>query len=146
MLSKFSGLKAVGILNLLNDDLLATEQSITCALAGEDLALRGKVKSAIEKLRTVKRAIYDRGRAHGLCLWPHTSVDLEKAYEDARRDIGTPRRVASSITDYLETRPIRRPARTTSKPETSAITRFGYYPVTDLPALLHEPLTTADGQ
>jgi hypothetical protein len=100
-------LKTVGILNLLNDgDLLATEESVLCALSSEDNAQGKTVRAALSALHKYKRTIYDRGRARGLCLWPHSSVDLEKAYEDACRVIDTPRHVASLIKDSLETRPI----------------------------------------
>jgi hypothetical protein len=100
-------LKTVGILNLLNDgDLLPTEESVVCALAGLEHSEQKYVRTALEKLHKGKRVLYDRGRARGLCLWPHTSVDLEKAYDDARRAIDTPQRVASLIKDSLESRPI----------------------------------------
>jgi hypothetical protein len=98
-------LKTVGVLNLLNDgDLLPTVDSIAVALAenGE----QRHVRAAIEELRTRKRVLYDRGHARGLCLWPHTSVDIEKAYDDARRAVDTPQHVAAHLSDFLETRPI----------------------------------------
>src|SRR5690606_20590803 len=41
-----------------------------------------------------------------LCLWPHTSVDLERAFDDARRAVQTPQRVASIIKDHIESRPV----------------------------------------
>jgi hypothetical protein len=100
-------LKTVGILNLLNDsDLLPTEASIICALAGSDQNQQKEVRAAVEKLNKGKRALYDRGRARGLCLWPHSSADLEKAYDDARRATAAPLHVSSVIKDFLETRPI----------------------------------------
>jgi hypothetical protein len=99
-------LKTVGILNLLNDDFLPTQEALVCAAAGEDQAQQRQVRAALEKLQRVKRVLYDRGRGRGLCLWPHSCVDLEKAYDDARRVVQTPQRVASFIQDYLETRPI----------------------------------------
>ncbi len=100
-------LKTVGILNLINDsDLLPTERSIVCALAGTGHAEQKRIHTTLEKLTKGKRVLYDRGRARGLCLWPHTSVDLEKAYDDARRAIDMPQRVASLIKDSLESRPI----------------------------------------
>jgi hypothetical protein len=100
-------LKTVGILNLLNDgDLLATEESVICALSGKDNMQEKGVRAALSILHKHKRIIYDRGRARGLCLWPHSSVDLEKAYEDACRVIDTPQRVAGLIKEFLETRPI----------------------------------------
>jgi hypothetical protein len=100
-------LKTVGILNLLNDaDLLPTLEAIGCAISGSDATQQAQVHVGLERLHRDKRILYDRGRARGLCLWPHTSVDLEKAYEDACRAVVTPQRVANLIKDFLETRPI----------------------------------------
>jgi len=64
------------------------------------------VKETLEKLHRGKRVLYDRGRARGLCLWPHTSVDLERL---TRMRVGrshTPQRVADLIKESLESRPI----------------------------------------
>jgi hypothetical protein len=97
-------LKTVGILNLLNDtDLPASEEALICTLAGHDAA---HVNTALQKLHREKRVLYDRGKARGYCLWPHTSVDLERAYENASRAIGPQQNVASLISDYLENRPL----------------------------------------
>jgi hypothetical protein len=103
-----SVLKTVGILNLLNDgDLLPTEESVVCALGRDTHNPDGEtIRAALKRLQKDRRVLYDRGRARGLCLWPHTSVDLEKAYEDATRAVDAPRRVAAFIRDSLETRPI----------------------------------------
>lgn len=136
-------LKTIGILNLLNDsDLLATEDSVVCALAGgaEDKAIR----SALAALHKHKRIIYDRGRARGLCLWPHTSVDLEKAYEDACHAIDAPQNVAHLIKDSLDTRPIvaRRHYIETGNLRHADVR---YCLVKDLDAVLKEDTTDADG-
>ncbi len=137
-------LKAVGILNLLNDDLLATEESVVCAIAGDDHALHRQVKTALDKLQKVKHVLYDRGRGGGLCLWPHTSVDLEKAYDDARRAVQTPQRVASCIKDYLETRPI---VARRHYIETGNLRHFDvrYCSVTELASLVNDDIVSADG-
>ncbi|MBN9657107.1 MAG: hypothetical protein J0H49_02960 [Acidobacteria bacterium] len=100
-------LKTVGILNLLNEsDLLATEDAIACALAGDEQLTEKSARAALHSLHREKRIIYDRGRARGLCLWPHSSVDIEKAYEDACRVVDTPKQVGSLIGDFLDPRPI----------------------------------------
>ncbi len=100
-------LKTVGILNLLNDaDLLPSTESVISATSAPSAGDPALVGMAVDQLRRDKRVLYDRGRARGLCLWPHTSVDLEKAYDDACRAVETPQRVASLIRDFLETRPI----------------------------------------
>lgn len=136
-------LKTVGILNLLNDDLLATEESVVCALASDD-AHRQQVKTALKKLRNVNRVLYDRGRGRGLCLWPHTSVDLEKAYDEARRAVQTPQRVALLIKEYLETLPI---VARRHYIETGSLRHFDvrYCSVTELPSLLKDDAKDADG-
>ena len=137
-------LKTIGILNLLNDDLLATEETVVCAVAGDDPIRQPQVRAALEKLQRVKRVLYDRGRSRGFCLWPHTSVDLEKAYDDARRAVQTPPRVASLIKEHLETRPI---VARRHYIETGNLRHFDvrYCSVTELPGLLPENRIDADG-
>lgn len=99
-------LKTVGILNLLNDsDLLANNETLACALTDADQAQHRRVKGALDELRK-RKALYDRGHARGLCLWPHTSVDIDKALDDARRAVQPPHRVADIIKEYLQARPI----------------------------------------
>ena len=100
-------LKTVGILNLINDgDLLPTEESVVSALSRFHHTERKQVQNVLTKLHKDRRVLYDRGRARGLCLWPHTSIDLEKAYEDASRVVDAPQHVGSFIKDSLESRPI----------------------------------------
>ncbi|MCR4319661.1 MAG: hypothetical protein NUV74_04910, partial [Candidatus Brocadiaceae bacterium] len=102
-------LKTVGILNLLNcSDLLATEETITLAIAGTNSSnlTPKQIRTAIETLQKGKRVLYRRGAAGGFCLWPHTSVDLEQAYERASRALGTLNRIANMVKDYIEPRPI----------------------------------------
>ena len=100
-------LKTVGILNLINDgDLVPTEESVVLALSRFHPTERRRVQGTLKKLRKDKGVLYDRGRVRGLCLWPHTSVDLEKAYEDARRVVDDPQHVGSFIKDSLESLPI----------------------------------------
>lgn len=135
-------LKTIGILNLLNDsDLLATEESVVCAFSGET---EKNIRSALSALHKYKRIIYDRGRARGLCLWPHSSVDLEKVYEEACRAIDAPQNVASLIKDSLETRPVvaRRHYIETGNLRHADV---HYCPVKDLPAVLEEDASDADG-
>jgi hypothetical protein len=100
-------LKTVGILNLLNSsDLLATDESIALSIAGLDRPYEKTIRSAIKSLQQEKRVLYNRGVAAGLCLWPHTSVDLEQAYENACKAVGGISRVADLVIDLLQPRPI----------------------------------------
>lgn len=138
-------LKTIGILNLLNDtDLLATERAVICATAGPNSSNQEQIKSALELLHKHRRVLYDRGRARGLCLWPHTSVDLEKAYEDARRVVDTPRKVSELIGDYLETRPI---VARRHYIETGNLRHYAvhYCSVRELPESITEGFADADG-
>jgi hypothetical protein len=100
-------LKTVGVLNLVDvPSLTASEAAIMACLGGRTQPRRDRIKEAITKLHKAKRVLYYRGEAGGYCLWPHTSVNLEHAYEDARRTLGSPQRVSSLIEKDLETRPI----------------------------------------
>ena len=101
-------LKTVGMLNLLNaNDLLPTEALVVRAVARQTRKYsRRRVTDAIDTLKHKKRVLYDRGIAGGLCLWPHTSVDLDAAYKNAERTIVDIQRVSEQIKDYLDPRPI----------------------------------------
>lgn len=136
-------LKTIGILNLLNDsDLLATEESVACAMSHE--GQEKNVSAAVSVLHKHKRIIYNRGQARGLCLWPHSSVDLEKAYEDACRVIDTPQNVAGLIRESLETRPVvaRRHYIETGNLRQADV---HYCAVKDLPSIFQANASSADG-
>jgi len=95
-------LKSVGLLNLLDaDDLRATVASIAvCAGIGE--------QAATEAIVRLKRAhvLFDRGSAGGLCLWPHTSVDLERARQTAEQTLGPVTKVSDLLSEQLDTTPV----------------------------------------
>ncbi|TWU52947.1 hypothetical protein B188_09100 [Candidatus Brocadiaceae bacterium B188] len=102
-------LKTVGILNLLNcNDLLPTEETIILAIAGANSSdlMTKKIRATLDNLQKGKRTLYRRGAARGFCLWPHTSVDLEDAYERASQVLGTLSRITDMVKDYIELRPI----------------------------------------
>jgi len=98
-------LKTVAMLNLLDSDgLLATDEAISLA-NGSDLRGARSTPSVVSSLRE-RRILYNRGAAGGYCLWPHTSVNLERAYEAASAAVATPVSVAAVLADQLDTRPI----------------------------------------
>jgi len=103
-------LKTVGLLNLIDiNSLLATEDAIVLAVASEAEGISaGHVRRAIKKLHREKRMLHYRGASGGYCLWPHTSVNLDLAYEKAVRALGQnpPQHVSPLIQSYLETRPL----------------------------------------
>ena len=85
---------------------------------------------------TLLKAIYKAGK--------DTSVDLEKAYEDASRAIDTPRHVASLIKEYLSTRPL---VARRHYIETGNLRHFEvrYTAVSELPTLASLDSTDHDG-
>jgi hypothetical protein len=100
-------LKTVAVLNLLNaPDLIATDETITLTVAGASSEGAPRVKAALKRLQQKKSVLYFRGVAGGYCLWPHTSVNLEQAYQEALKAVPIPMRVAPLIRDRLETRPL----------------------------------------
>lgn len=100
-------LKTVGLLNMLDaHNLLASEQAVRSAVFGEGASGARAAKAKIQELQRGRKVLYFRGAAGGYCLWPHTSINLEKAYEDASRALGSTQRITSLIQKYLETRPL----------------------------------------
>ena len=64
------------------------------------------VRDAIKDLHQEKKLLYFRGGKAGYWLWGHTSINLELAYEEAGRVVGSHRRVTDLIKYFLDTRPI----------------------------------------
>jgi hypothetical protein len=137
-------LKTIGLLNMLDDNsLLASEEIVR--LGVDDISKQAaQTAQSIKHLQKDKRVIYHRGAAGGFCLWPHTSVNLEKAYEEAIRAVGNILRVSSVVRDYLETRPL---VARRHYIETGNMRHFSvrYLPVTDLESTLEEAEDGADG-
>lgn len=100
-------LKTVALLNLLDStDLLATADTLALAVGGSAAEASRKVKNALKDLQKGKSVLYYRGAAGGHCLWPHTSVNLERAYQEASEAVPVPGTVAPFIRERLETRPL----------------------------------------
>lgn len=71
-------LKTIGLINLINDPaVVATESLIRSAVDHAD------VTSAIKRLHTTASIIHERGNSKGFALWPHSSVNLDAAIEQA---------------------------------------------------------------
>lgn len=100
-------LKAVAVLNLLDmPSLLASEDSLSLAIYGASPTSRTRARKALKELQQKKSVLYFRGASGGYCLWPHTSVNLERAYQDALKTVPAPTRVAPLIQSNLENRPL----------------------------------------
>ncbi|PKU22915.1 hypothetical protein [Telmatospirillum siberiense] len=77
-----NALKAVGLVNLLDDPSLCLTEDLLISALASSADDRRRVSAAVHRLRNEARVLYDRGAGGGLCLWPHTSVDLQKAFEE----------------------------------------------------------------
>jgi hypothetical protein len=100
-------LKTVAILNLIDSpQLLASEDAITLAVDSTSREAGAKVRKSLKSLQRGKAVLYCRGAAGGYCLWPHTSVNLERAYLDARDAVPPPKNIGALIREKLETRPL----------------------------------------
>ena len=129
-------LKTVGILNLINqNDLIATEQSIILSLSDSTFTSE-KIKQSINTLHNKKRILYYRGVSGGYCLWPHTSVDLDEAYEKAERSTAFPKSVSKLVKNYIDSTPIvaRRHYITTGNLRYFTVT---YCPLSDVSSINH---------
>jgi hypothetical protein len=99
--------KTVGVLNLLDHpDLVATEDMLVACLSGPSGLPKKELLSKIERLHKKRRVLFRRGISGAFYLWPHTSVDLEAAYENATRAVGIVRSVSGTIEEFLEVRPL----------------------------------------
>jgi len=100
-------LKTVALLNFVDDPSLApTREAVTLAVAGVDKRATDRVKTAIARLSQEARILYDRGAAGALCLWPHTSVDLDEAFAAAERAIGPIDQTFDHLKRMVRTDPI----------------------------------------
>jgi hypothetical protein len=100
-------LKTIGLLNLINaPELQPTETAIIVALGDGIQAEEVRIRDSLKELHQEKKLLYFRGPKLGYWLWGHTSINLEIAYDEAGKVVGSQRRVADTIKTYLETRPI----------------------------------------
>jgi len=99
-------LKAIGILNLIEDDsMLATHELLIEALGNNDRSAQTSIDKLIAKLKG-RHLIFERGSVRGYALWPNTSVHLDDAFEEARNQLGEPTKPMRTISSLLEPRQI----------------------------------------
>lgn len=126
------------------NDLLSTEEIVVRAVAGTQNDLSKRVRKLIGKLIRRKGLLYDRGISGGLCLWPHTSVDLDKAYSDALRTVGKIHKASEKIAAYLDPKPI---VARRHYIKTGNLRYFGVHllPAFEFNKLPQQPLSDSDG-
>lgn len=138
-------LKTVAILNLIDSpQLLATDEAVAVAVDATTDERAAQIKRSLKTLQRGKAVLYYRGVAGGYCLWPHTSVNIERAYQDARQVVSLPQRIGPLIQEKLETRPL---VARRHYIETGNLRHFDvqFVPAAELNEALSHP-TSADGQ
>ncbi len=99
-------LKTIGLLNLINsDELRPSSEAIAWAVGGGHEAKRQLVLDALGLL-SKKTRVYYRGAQRGYCLWPYTSVDIDRAMDDAKAKIPSVVSIEAALSENLATRPI----------------------------------------
>ncbi|MDB6057678.1 MAG: hypothetical protein JWO95_1522 [Verrucomicrobiales bacterium] len=139
-------LKTVGLLNLINaPGLLPTEEAIVLALAAGGHDGEQKIRASLRHLNKDRHVLYARGKSGGYCLWSHTSVNLDAAYEEAARAIGSQKKVANQIHEHLDARPV---VARRHYIKTGNLRHFevNYCGLTDLQSLIEKPLSSSDGR
>ncbi|WGM45836.1 hypothetical protein KOAAANKH_00700 [Brevundimonas sp. NIBR10] len=100
-------LKTVGVINLLDDSGFSlTPDLLVWAVAGSEPGQRAVAERAVARITDEMRLIYDRGAGGGLCLWPHTSVDIEAAFEAGLKACEIDSGLLSGLREILPTEPV----------------------------------------
>lgn len=100
-----TALKTVGLVNLLDDPSLCLTKELLVRSVASPEGL-GRAEAAVERLIVSARILYDRGAGGGLCLWPHTSVDLQSAFEEALKAVERDKDLISAIRTALPSEPL----------------------------------------
>jgi hypothetical protein len=99
-------LKTVALLNLLDDErMLARREVLLEAVSNGTVGDEDVVSAAIDAL-VARRLLHRHGVAGGYRLWPHTSVDLDRAYREATNALGSVQRASLAIGAYADPRPL----------------------------------------
>ena len=98
-------LKAVGLINLLDDPSLTLTRSLLVELLS-DAGERPAAEAAVARLQHEARVLYDRGAGGGLCLWPHTSVDLQEAFEQGVAAVARGEDIIAALRPVLPADPL----------------------------------------
>ena len=99
-------LKTLNFTDWTPTDLLATATQTPARGGGSSPDAMDSTKKAIKELQKGKSVLYYRGIAGGHCLWPHTSVNLERAHQEASDAVPIPSTAAPFIRERLATRPL----------------------------------------
>jgi hypothetical protein len=98
-------LKTVGLINLLDDPGLSLTPELLVRMLADE-AGRAEAMAAVRRLKEDCRILYDRGAGGGLCLWPHTSVDLQAAFEQGLEAVAHQSDVVTALRPVLPSEPL----------------------------------------
>lgn len=105
--SELAVLKTVAMMNMaLSAAPPATVEALELAVAGWSDTELDTTKKAVMELRDRRRVLYSRGVRGGLCLWPNTSVDLDRCHEQASQAVPAVGRSVPFLLDELRCQPI----------------------------------------
>jgi hypothetical protein len=94
--------KTVAILNLLDaEDLLATDEVIVAAVAGQKSGIQGAIKDLVDR-----GVLFRRGQDGGYRLWGASNVNLRKAFQEAYESLNESDDVSDQLVPFLDARPI----------------------------------------
>lgn len=94
-------LKTIGLVNLINDPALVATEALVHAAVGSN-----GIDAALKKLRGTSAIIHERGAAKGFTLWPHSSVNLHLALDQAEEALANEPITTRNVAAYLEPRSI----------------------------------------
>ncbi len=89
-------LKTIGLINLINDPAVAATEGLLRAAVDH-----AELPAAIKRLHTTASIIHERGNAKGFALWPHSSVNLDSAIEQADEALANQAVTARSVAAML---------------------------------------------
>lgn len=96
-----SVLKTIGLVNLINDPAVVATEALVHAAVGSS-----GIDAALKKLRGTSAIIHERGASRGLTLWPHSSVNLHLALDQAEEALANEPITTRNVAAYLEQRSI----------------------------------------
>lgn len=98
-------LKVVGLINLLDEPCLTLTPHLLVNVLCDPID-RASGEAAVTRLRRDARVLYDRGAGGGLCLWPHTSVDLQDAFDKGLKAVARGKDIIAALRSVLPADPL----------------------------------------
>lgn len=94
-------LKTIGLFNLVNDPAVVATETVVRAAVGSP-----GIDACLKKLRGASAIIHEQGDAKGFTLWPHSSVNLHLALDQAEEALANEPITTRNVAAYLDPRSI----------------------------------------